>query len=83
MLQRQLAGFFEVVSHFNLLEILPVHHQNHKNTLKNTSIFKWSLWKAVVVREQSVSEYSELLRVVLYASGLYTYLFYFYLLYFF
>ena len=41
---------FETVSAFNKLLGLPIHHQNHKNTPKNMSIFNKSFWKAVMVR---------------------------------
>ena len=34
-----------------------IHRQNHKNNLKNMSIFNEGLWKVMMVREQSVSEY--------------------------
>ncbi|MPD02298.1 hypothetical protein E2C01_097874 [Portunus trituberculatus] len=54
-LQRKLAGFPRQFFPFNELEILPIYHQNHENTLNNTSILKWISWKAVMVREQSVS----------------------------
>ncbi|MPC76728.1 hypothetical protein E2C01_071155 [Portunus trituberculatus] len=30
---------FRTVSPFDKLEILPIYHQNHRNTLENTSIF--------------------------------------------
>ncbi|MPC72552.1 hypothetical protein E2C01_066864 [Portunus trituberculatus] len=36
---------FKVVFPLNKLEILPNYHQNHENTLKNMSIFNWTLWK--------------------------------------
>ena len=42
---------FMIVSLSDKLEISPIYHQNHRNTPKNTVIFNWSLWKAVMVRE--------------------------------
>ncbi|MPC10573.1 hypothetical protein E2C01_003210 [Portunus trituberculatus] len=42
-----ISWVFKTVSPFDKLEILPINHQNHKNTLKITSIFNYSLWKAV------------------------------------
>ncbi|MPC13815.1 hypothetical protein E2C01_006562 [Portunus trituberculatus] len=53
---------FKAISPFNKLEILPIYHQNHENTLKNMTIFNWSLCEAVMVREQSVSEYGPVMR---------------------
>ncbi|MPD04444.1 hypothetical protein E2C01_100134 [Portunus trituberculatus] len=48
---------FKTVFPFNKLEILPIYHQKRKITLKNTCIFNDSLWEAVMVTEQSISEY--------------------------
>ncbi|MPC16552.1 hypothetical protein E2C01_009381 [Portunus trituberculatus] len=38
---------FTTVSPYNKLEVSPIYHQNHRNALKNTSIFNWSLQKTV------------------------------------
>ncbi|MPC31634.1 hypothetical protein E2C01_024928 [Portunus trituberculatus] len=47
---------FKTVFPFNKIEILPISHLNHKILLKNTNIFNYNLWKAVMVKEQSDSE---------------------------
>ncbi|MPC12614.1 hypothetical protein E2C01_005317 [Portunus trituberculatus] len=48
---------FKTISPYNKLEILPVHHQSHKNILESMNLFKLGLRKVMMVREQSVSEY--------------------------
>ena len=48
---------FKTVSPHNNQEILPIHHQNHRNTVRNMTVFNQSLWKIVIVRQQSVLVY--------------------------
>ena len=48
---------FKTVSPHDKQEVLPIHHQNYRNTLINMTIFKQSLWKIVMVRQQSVLVY--------------------------
>ncbi|MPC46038.1 hypothetical protein E2C01_039747 [Portunus trituberculatus] len=37
---------FKTVPPYDKLTTLPIYHQNHTNTLKKTTIFNMSLWKA-------------------------------------
>ena len=53
------SQIFKTVSPPNKLEILSIHLHNHKYTVKNMIIFNQSLWKAVLVREESASVYGD------------------------